>query len=392
MMKKLVLLGSTGSIGTQTLDVIDHLDGQWEVAGLSANTSIDLLEKQANKYLPDYVVIMNDKLAKELEYRLENIKTEVLSGEKGLIYLAGELESDIVINALVGAAGLKPTMAALRAGRQLGLANKESMVIGGEIIYKYLMRKNNSVPHILPIDSEHNAIFQLLSGHNHDDVRNILLTASGGPFRNHSVQQIEKVTVEQALNHPNWDMGGKITIDSATLMNKGLEVIEAHWLFKQPYDKIKVVIHPESIIHSMVETIDGSILAELGVADMRIPIQFVLTYPERKQGKSKYLNLYEIGQLNFQQPDFDKFPALKLAYEAGKMGGTMPVVLNGANEVAVASFMKNKLSFTDIPVIIDRVMNLHNNILDPDLEDIYQIDRWTRSRTREVINDVVNYH
>ncbi len=381
-MKKIVILGSTGSIGTQTLDVIDHLK-DWSVVGLSANTSIDLLERQAKKYKPEFVVIMNEDLKKELEYRLKELETNVLSGIKGLEYLAGEVDVDLVVNSLVGAAGLKPTMAALNSGNNLGLANKESLVIGGEIIEGYINK-------ILPIDSEHNAIFQILEGHHNKDIDNLILTASGGPFRNYSFEELKNVTVKEALDHPNWDMGGKITIDSATMMNKGLEVIEAHWLFKQPYDKINVAIHPESIIHSMVEFVDSSIIAELGVADMRIPIQYVLTYPERIPGKSKRLNLFEVDQLNFQAPDFERFPALKLAYQAGREGGTMPAVLNAANEIAVSGFLNKNISFLDIPYIINKVMEKHQNINKPSLDEIYQIDEWARHYAKEVMSVVNN--
>ena len=379
-MKKLVLLGSTGSIGTQTLDIIDAFSDEWKVIGLSANSNLDLLEKQARKYEPLYVVIMNERAKKELEDRLSDLKATILVGEEGLEFLAGETDADFVINALVGAVGLKPTIAALKAGRKIGLANKESMVIGGEIINKYFPERD-----ILPIDSEHNAIFQILEGEKSSDVENIILTASGGPFRNYSLESLKKVTVEEALRHPVWNMGNKITIDSATLMNKGLELIEAHWLFNQPYDKIKVVIHPESIIHSMVEFVDGSIKAVLSTADMRLPIQHVLTFPERRQCKVKKLDLYEIAQLNFSKADYNKFTALKLAYQAGRAGGTMPVVLNSANEIAVSAFLKREITFLDITAIIEKVLNMHENIQDPLLEDIYEVDRWARSKTREVI-------
>lgn len=385
MVKKIVILGSTGSIGTQSLDVIDHLKDEWNVVGLSANTNIDLLERQAKKYNPEFLVIMNEDLKKELEYRVKELDVEILTGDKGLEYLAGELDVDLVINSLVGAAGLKPTMAALNSGNKLGLANKESLVIGGEIINNYIKNSRNL---ILPIDSEHNAIFQILEGHKSSEIDNILLTASGGPFRNHSFEDLKKVSIKQALDHPNWDMGGKITIDSATMMNKGLEVIEAHWLFDQPYDKIYVVVHPESIIHSMVEFVDGSIAAELGVADMRIPIQYVLTYPERKIGKTQRLSLFEVGQLNFYPPDFDKFPALKLAYQAGREGGTMPAVLNAANEIAVAGFLNRKISFLEIPYIIEEVMTRHQTIVNPSIDDIYQVDKWARSYSEEVMSFV----
>lgn len=385
-MKKLVLLGSTGSIGTQALDVIDGFAGEWEVLALSANSNIDLLEKQARKYRPLYLAIGNNKLKEELEYRLDDLNIRVLSGAEGLEFLAGELEADLVINSIVGAAGLKPTIAALKAGNKLALANKESLVIGGEIIDRHF-----SDQVILPIDSEHNAIFQLLDGKKAEEVENIILTASGGPFRNYPREKLDKVTVEEALKHPNWDMGGKITIDSATMMNKGLEVIEAHWLFKQSYDKIKVIIHPESIVHSMVEFVDGSILAEMSLPDMRLPIQYVLTYPERRPARRERLDLVKAGQLNFEEPDYEKFPALRLAYEAGQAGGTMPVVLNAANEIAVAAFLERKIPFTMIPELIEKVMDKHDNISRPSLEDIYLVDEWSRNITGEVMESVIGY-
>jgi 1-deoxy-D-xylulose-5-phosphate reductoisomerase len=385
-MKKLVLLGSTGSIGTQSLDVIDSFPEEWEVLALSANSNIDLLEKQARKYRPLYLVIGNNKLQEELEYRLDDLNIKVLSGAEGLEFIAGELEADLVINSIVGAAGLKPTIAALKAGRRLGLANKESLVIGGEII-----ARDYPEGVILPIDSEHNAIFQILEGEEARGVENIILTASGGPFRNHTREELDHVTVEEALKHPNWDMGGKITIDSATLMNKGLEVIEAHWLFQQSYDKIKVIIHPESIIHSMVEFVDGSIMAEMSLPDMRLPIQYVMTYPHRRPGKHKRLDFVQLGQLNFQEPDYEKFPALRLAYEAGRAGGTMPVVLNAANEIAVAAFLDREIPFTMIPGLIEKVMHKHDNIKRPSLEDIYLVDEWSRNIAREVIDNGILY-
>lgn len=378
-MKRLVLLGSTGSIGTQTLSVLDHLTEEWEVVGLSAHTNIDLLEKQAHRYQPTYLAVMNETLAKELEYRLTDLPVQVLTGMEGINYLAGEVAADLVINALVGAVGLKPTITALKAGHHLGLANKESLVIGGEIVQEYLAQ-------ILPIDSEHNAIFQVLAGHNRLDVQNIILTASGGPFRTLPLEEFDRITVADALHHPNWEMGGKITIDSATLMNKGLEVIEAHWLFQQPYQKIKVIVHPESIIHSMVEFIDRSIMAELGVADMRIPIQYVLTYPERKKSSAGRLDLLQVGQLNFQEPDLKRFPALRLAYQAGQAGGTMPVVLNAANEIAVAAFLQQKIPFRVIPALIEKVLERHNNKSRPGLGEILQADRWARDETEEVMS------
>ncbi len=386
-MKKIIILGSTGSIGTQTLEVVNHLE-DWQVIGLTASTNIDLLEEQAHKFHPKYLVIMNDSLVKELEYRMDSYDIKILSGIKGLEYLASQVEADLVINSLVGGVGLRPTMAALNSGNRLGLANKESLVIGGEIISTYL---ENNQGQVLPIDSEHNALFQILEGHQKREVKNIILTASGGPFRKLPIEKMSQVTVQEALKHPNWDMGGKITIDSATMMNKGLEVIEAHWLFSQPYDRIKVIIHPESIIHSMVELIDNSIIAELGMPDMQLPIQYVLTYPERLPGLTKSLDLFELRELNFEKPDLVKFPVLRLAYEAGKAGGTYPAVLNAANEVAVNGFLSKQISFTDINWIIEKVMEMHQNIDNTTLDDIYQIDEWARQKAKEVMDNVVNY-
>lgn len=386
-MKKIIILGSTGSIGTQTLDVVDHLDSDWQVIGLSANKNIELLERQVRKYRPLYITVVNEKFANEIKYRLKDIDVEVFAGVGGLEELAGNSEADLVVNALVGAVGLKPTISALKARNRVGLANKESLVIGGSIIKKLVEEKGSE---ILPIDSEHNAIFQIIAKHDKKEINNILLTASGGPFLNLTQEQLKNVTVEQALNHPNWDMGGKISIDSATMMNKGLEVIEAHWLFNQPYDKIKVVIHPESIIHSMVEFVDRSIVAELGVADMRMPIQNVMTYPERIKGVGKSLNLFEIKQLNFLPPDLDKFYALKLAYYAGREGGSVPVVLNAANEVAVANFLQKKIPFYQIPEIIDRVISKHDKIPEPSLSEIFEIDQEARRATEEVIDNDIN--
>ncbi|MFW5976703.1 MAG: 1-deoxy-D-xylulose-5-phosphate reductoisomerase [Bacillota bacterium] len=380
-MNNLVLLGSTGSIGTQTLEVIDQLKN-WNIIALTANTNINLLEKQAKKYLPDYVVIMKKDLALKLEKRLKKYQIKVLTGPEALKEVAGLSNADLVINALVGAAGLGPSLAALKSKNKLGLANKESMVIGGKLINNIIKSNKTS---ILPIDSEHNAIFQILNDQKNNQVKNIWLTASGGPFLNLSYDELKTVSVEEALDHPNWDMGDKITIDSATLMNKGLEVIEAHWLFQQNYDKIKVVIHPESIIHSLVEFVDNSWEAELGASDMKIPIQFVLSYPDKINGIGEEMNIFKIKQMNFSRPDKDKFPCLDLAFSAGEIGGSMPVVLNAANEVAVDAFLNYKISFNQIPEIIEKVMEKHSKMNKFTLEDIFNIDDWTRRKAEEVV-------
>ena len=385
-MKNLVILGSTGSIGTQTLEVVDNLF-EWNILALTANNNSELLEKQVKKYNPKFIVIMNEKLANKMRKKFSQSKIEVLLGMKGLEYVAGLSQADFVINALVGAVGLKPSISALKANNQLGLANKESMVIGGEIINNIISKnyERDSIP-ILPIDSEHNAIFNILNGHD-NHIKNIWLTASGGPFWDYTAEDLENVTVAEALNHPNWDMGNKITIDSATLMNKGLEVIEAHWLFNQPYQNIKVVIHPESIIHSMVEYTNNSFQAELGASDMRIPIQNVLTYPELEAGPGQRLNLFEIDKLSFQKPDLKKFPLLKLAYEAGQKGGSMPVVLNAANEIAVDLFLNKKISFIQIPQIVEKVLTKHEQVTKLEPDHIFEIDNWARSKAKEVYSE-----
>ncbi len=385
-MKNLVLLGATGSIGTQTLEVINSLD-DWNILALSANSSIDLLKKQIKKFEPAYAVIGKEELYKDLNRFGENKNVKILSGMEGLQQAAALEEADLVINALVGAAGLKPSISALKAGNKLGLANKESLVIGGKILNQ-MLEKNNT--EILPVDSEHNAIFNLLKNHNKNEVKNLWLTASGGPFLNLTFKEMEKVTVEQALDHPNWDMGNKITIDSATLMNKGLEVIEAHWLFKQSYDNIKVIIHPESLIHSMVEFIDDTFKAEIGPSDMHLPIKNILTYPDMQEGNNEKLDLYDINKLTFEKPDLEKFRLLKLAYRAGKKGGSAPVVLNATNEIAVNSFLKKEISFVDISIVIEKILQKHKIIKDLTVEKIFDIDNWAREKAREVITNADN--
>ncbi len=382
LLKKTVILGSTGSIGRQSLDVINNLSQEWEVVALTANTSIDLLEEQAIEYKPEYVVIMDDKLALDLQKRLQG-KCEVLKGLKGLEDVVSLQGIDLVINGLVGAAGLKPSIAAIKAGNRLGLANKESMVIGGEIINKLLASTGQE---IYPVDSEHNAIFQILSSHRDQEIKKILLTASGGPFLNYSRDELQDVSVKEALAHPKWNMGKKISIDSATMMNKGLEVIEAHWLFNTPYDKIDVVVHPESIIHSLIEFIDNSMVAEMGVSDMRLPIQSAFTYPEKKNAQVEELDLFSLEKLTFYKPDVEKFIALKLAYQAGKMGGSYPVVLNAANEVAVDSFLKEKIKFNEITRVIELLLEDHKGESKLSVDDILAIDQQTRKKTREVLD------
>jgi 1-deoxy-D-xylulose-5-phosphate reductoisomerase len=374
-MKKIAILGSTGSIGQQTLEVVEELSGQFKVMALTANSSIEILAEQINKFKPKYAVLMNDSLVNELKYKLSYSKTQILTGLEGLIKVATLDEVELLVNAVVGAIGVKPTLAAIRAGKDIALANKETLVTAGAIVMREA--KENDV-RILPIDSEHNAIFQALQGEDRAGVKKIILTASGGPFRTISADKLAEVSVEEALNHPNWDMGGKITIDSATLMNKGLEVIEAKWLFDLDYEQIDVVVHPQSIIHSLVEYKDHSILAELGLPDMKVPIQYALTYPQRNTNNLESLNLAKVGELTFEEPRKELFPCLDYAYEAGKRGGTMPAVLNAANEVAVSKFLAGKIKFIDIPKLIKRVMSAHEVVDDPTLDQIIEADTWAR--------------
>jgi 1-deoxy-D-xylulose-5-phosphate reductoisomerase len=371
--KKISILGSTGSIGVQTLDVARNLN--IEVVGLTANSNIDLIEKQVLEFKPKYVALVDEKLSIELGKRLKGLNVEVYHGLEGLIKVATINEIDTVVTSIVGIAGLIPTMEAIRHKKNIALANKETLVTAGSLVMNEAKKYNVN---ILPVDSEHSAIFQCLMGNNNKEVEKIILTASGGPFRGKTKEELKSVTLAQALKHPNWNMGSKITIDSATLMNKGLEVIEAKWLFGVSLEQIQVVVHPQSIIHSMVEYVDGSVMAQLGSPDMRIPIQMALTYPERKSNNFSRLNLLEKNNLTFEQPDYEAFPSLALAFEALKTGGTMPAVLNGANEVAVSLFLNEKITFIEIPKIIEKVMARHSVNINPSLNDIIEVDRWSR--------------
>jgi len=378
-MKEIIILGSTGSIGTQTLEVIDNLKN-WQVKALTAYQNIELLFEQIEKYQPEFVVVVDQKAAKKLRSRLENSKIEVLSGKDNLQTAAAE-NVDLLLNAIVGFAGLEPSAAAAKAGNDIALANKESLVSGGSVLTQLV--KENDIK-LLPVDSEHNAIFQLLKGHK-KELDEIILTASGGPFFSYSRDELSQVSVEDALNHPNWEMGSKITIDSASLMNKGLEVIEAHWLFDANYDDINVLVHPQSIVHSMIRLVDGTILAEIGPADMKIPIQYCLTYPERIKSAGDNLKLDQIAALEFFQADTEKFPNLKYAYTAGKAGGTFPAVLNAANEIAVYSFLKGKIPFLAMSRVVASVLDQHQNISNPNLESILNSDQEARRLATEVI-------
>lgn len=373
-MLKIAILGSTGSIGTQTLQVLDNLPN-FQVFGLSAHSNTELLAEQIAIYQPKLAILEDRTKALKLE---KEVGIPVLSGLDGLCELASHPEVDIVVVSLVGAAGLKPTLAALEAGKRVALANKETLVAGGHLVMKYREQ-------LIPIDSEHNAIWQCLDGKNQEEVKSLILTASGGPFHKQP-DDLGTVTLQQALKHPNWDMGGKITIDSATLMNKGLEVIEAHWLFDVGYDNIEVIIHPQSIIHSMVRFCDGSIIAQMGTTDMRLPIQYALTYPRVLPSVVPDLELAGLGSLTFDEPDTARFPCLRLAYDAGRIGGSMPAVMNAANEVAVNFFMQEQINFIEIPEVIEIVMNEHKPIFDVSLSEILELDLTAREAATTVAN------
>lgn len=379
-MKKIAILGSTGSIGINALWVIDKFHEYFEVSGLAANKNVDLLERQVRKFNPKIVCLANEEKANELAKKLKNQPCEVVGGESGLIKVACQKEVDLVICAVVGAIGLIPLLEAIKAKKQIGLANKEALVMAGKIVMN--LATENGV-RILPLDSEHNAIFQCLEGKNQNTIKKIILTGSGGPFRKR--EDLESITPRETLKHPTWQMGEKITVDSATLMNKGLEVIEAHYLFGLPVEKIRVVIHPQSIIHSLVEFLDGSILAQMSVTDMRIPIAYSLSYPERFENILSSLDLVQIKQLTFEEPDLEKFPCLAYGYEAGKKGGTLPTVLNAANEVVVKRFLNKEIKFTDIHKIIKKVMDKHQIIDNPTLEEILAADNWARKEAKKEV-------
>lgn len=373
-MKNISILGSTGSIGTQTLEVVDILK-DIKVIGISGNENIDLLEKQAIKYKPKYVAVMNTEKSKILENRLAGLDVKVLSGMEGLIEVATESNVDTVVTSVVGNIGLKPTFEAVNAGKNIALANKETLASAGQLFMDLVNKKGVSV---YPVDSEHSAIYQCLQNGKHGEVKKIILTASGGPFRGKNLEYLKNVTVAEALKHPNWSMGRKITIDSATLMNKGLEVMEAKWLFNVDCKDIEVVVHPQSIIHSAVEYVDGVVMAQLGSADMRIPIQYGLTAPERYPNEFKKLDFTDLSNLTFEKPDIETFKCLGLAYKALEIGGTIPTVLNGANDVAVSRFLAEEIKFLDIPLLIEEAMNAYTVKYNYNLEDLLEADSWAR--------------
>ena len=372
-MKKIAILGSTGSIGTQTLEIVDE-QGDLEVVALSAGGNIALLEEQMRKYRPQYVSVWEEDKAKELAEQTADLGIPVGFGMEGLLKTATIADSEILVTAIVGMLGIRPTIAAIKAGKAIALANKETLVTAGHIIMP--LAKEYNVP-ILPVDSEHSAIFQSLQGSEENKIHKILLTASGGPFRGKTTEELKHMQVEDALKHPNWSMGRKITIDSSTLVNKGLEVMEAKWLFGVELDQIQVVVHPQSVIHSAVEYEDGAVIAQLGTPDMRLPIQYALYYPERRNLSGKRLNLFELGNLTFEEPDTKTFKGLALAYEAMKRGGNIPTVYNAANEKAVSLFLDRKISYLQITELIEASMNHIPFIDNPDLDAILQTEADT---------------
>lgn len=388
-MKSISILGSTGSIGCNTLKTVEHL-GDFCVVALAAGKNIETLAEQVVKFQPELVAVKDEICAEELLRRIQDSRfkiPKILTGEEGLIAVATHEKAETVVSATVGAVGFVPTLRAIEAGKRIALANKETLVMAGELMTE---AAEKSGAEILPVDSEHNALHQCLRGEDVGEVKRLILTASGGPFRTKSKAEIENATREEALNHPNWKMGDKITIDSATLMNKGLEVIEAHWLFGFGAEQISVIVHPQSIVHSLVEMVDGSIIAQLGVTDMKHAIQYALTFPKRQENCLEPLDFARLSRLDFEEPDFDKFPCLKLAYDALKIGGTMPAVLNAANEISVQAFLDNKIRLHDIPRIIESVMNGHNSQTASSLEAILESDLWARGKANEFLTVAVS--
>ena len=381
-MRSLTILGSTGSIGLSTLDVVRQHPDRFIIAGLAAGQDVVALAEQIKEFKPEAVSVKDEDSAKKLQPMLGDFKPEIFYGIEGAAAIAAAEGADMVVSAIVGAAGLLPTVSAIRSGKHIALANKETLVVAGQLVSDLLKKYNVQ---LLPVDSEHSAIFQSLQGHRTEDVERIIITASGGPFRNTSAEDLKTVGLEQALKHPQWSMGAKITIDSATMMNKGLEVIEAHWLFNIPAEKIGVVVHPQSIIHSMVEYIDGCVIAQLGSPDMRAPIAYALSYPERCKSGIQKLDLVKIGTLTFEEPDMVRFPALRLAFDALKAGMTYPAVLNAANEIAVAAFLEKKIGFTEIAKTVDKTMQAHKAYPPVELDEYLQADRWARETALKLI-------
>src|SRR5438094_4128381 len=384
-MKRIVILGSTGSIGTNTLDIISKFPEKFRAVGLTASNNVDKLEEQVRTFSPAVVAMADPAAAERLRARCKGLKTTILNGTDGLMQAATLTEADLVISAVVGGAVLVPTLGAIKAGKFIALANKEPMVMAGKLMQEEARRHG---VRIFPVDSEHSAIFQAMEGHRRQDILRLILTASGGPLWELSRQQMQHVKPEQALKHPNWKMGPKITIDSATLMNKGLEVVEAHWLFDIPASKIEVVVHRESIIHSLVEYTDRSVIAQLGLPDMRTPIAYAMNYPERVPLDLPSLNLAQIGALTFFNPDHDRFPCLKLGYEALRVGGTMPAAMNAANEVAVHAFLDRRIGFLGIAETIRRTMDAHKPVEVSTIEDALHSDDWARAKASEIVHSL----
>ena len=375
-MKRIAILGSTGSIGTQTLEVVRE-NGDIEVLGLAAGSNITLLEEQIRQFHPRLAAVWSEEKAIELRTRIADTDTKVVSGMDGLIEVSILKDTEILVTAIVGMIGIRPTIEAIKAGKDIALANKETLVTAGHIIMPLAAEKNVS---ILPVDSEHSAIFQSLQGNEHKAIHKILLTASGGPFRGRTEEELLDIKVEDALKHPNWSMGQKITIDSSTMVNKGLEVIEAKWLFQVDVDQVQVIVQPQSIIHSMVEYVDGAIMAELGTPDMKLPIQYALYYPQRRYLPGERLDFYSLGRLEFEKPDMRTFYGLALAYEAGRAGGTLPTVFNAANELAVSQFLNRQRKYLEIMEIIEDCMQAHKNIENPTLQQILDTEAATYER------------
>ena len=376
MKKKISILGSTGSIGVNALNVIRNISNNFKIIHLTGNTNSELMIEQSREFNPDSIVMINEAAAEKVKKELVNDGVEVLSGRNNLLKIAKNKSVDLVLNALVGSSGMEPTLNALKAGVDVALSNKESLVVAGDIITAAM---NISGAKLFPVDSEHSAIWQCMLGESLDDIERIILTGSGGPFRERPLKTFDNILVSEALNHPNWDMGKKITIDSATMMNKGLEVIEAYWLFNMQVSQIDIIVHPQSIIHSMIEFKDGSIKAQMGVPDMKVPIQYALTYPTHLEAPWERLDFAMLGDLSFQAPDFDRFPCIKLAYFALDKMGTTPAVLNMANDYCVYKFLDEKIKFTDIPVIIESAMNNHEWTENPNLDYLKELDLWTEN-------------
>jgi len=381
-MKTVVILGSTGSIGTNTLDIVDRFPEEFSVAGLTAGSNDEKLEEQIRRYKPRVVALSDAAAAARIRQRCQGLSVEILAGEEGLIQVASAPDAELVISAIVGGAGLVPTLAAIRSGKQIALANKEPMVMAGKLMQDEAQRHG---VRIFPVDSEHSAIFQSLEGHRKEDVRRLILTASGGALWTLGREELQEVTPERALQHPNWKMGAKITIDSATLMNKGLEVVEARWLFDIPETQIEVMIHRESIIHSLVEYEDRSMIAQLGLPDMRTPISYAMRYPGRLPLDLPSLDLTEIAKLTFCKPDHDRFPCLGLGYESLRIGGTMPATMNAANEIAVEAFLNGGIRFTDIAEIIRSTMDVHTTKEIETVEDALEADHWAREKAESLV-------